>query len=133
MDNFVEAVKALTLDYTQEQMPRINVMGPLSNEIADTVDKLSKLDITSEHDQYMYAFYIQSMGKLLPLLVKHVMDLVNYDAQFLVKLQATFALNELSDIMNAHQIKLDEDYYEDQDTIMDEDEDDYEDQDATEA
>lgn len=109
MDNFVEAVKALTLDYTQEQMPRIGAIGPLGEEIADIADKLNKLDITSEHDQYMYVFYTESMAKLLPALVKDILDLVNCDTQFLVKLQATFALNELNDITNKHQIKLDED------------------------
>lgn len=121
MDNFVEAVRALTLDYMQEQTPKINAIEPLGKEITDMADKLNKLDVTSEHDQYMYTFYAESMAKLLPILLKNMVDLLNYDAQFLVKLQATFALNELSDIMNEHQIKLDED------------EDDYEDQDAAEA
>lgn len=108
MDNFVEAVRALTLDYMQEQTPKINAIEPLGKEITDTADKLSKLDITSEHDQYMYAFYTESMAKLLPMLLKDIVDLLNYDAQFLVKLQATFALNELNDIMNTNPIKLDE-------------------------
>lgn len=115
MDNFVEAVRVLTLDYMQEQTPKINAIEPLGKEITDIADKLNKLDVTSEHDMYMYAFYAESIGKLLPILLKNMVDLLNYDAQFLVKLQATFALNELSDIMNTNPIKLDEDDYEDQD------------------